>query len=57
MKNTETEVTSEFELCVVCNKETKVPRELHIDFRNHYVEGAGQLCFECYTKSLNYLKE
>lgn len=47
----------EFETCVMCNVDTNVPKSMHIDFRNNYVEGAGQLCFNCYTKTLNYIKE
>ena len=48
---------SEFENCVMCDKKTNVPKMLHIDFRTNYVEGAGQLCFECSTKGLTYIKD
>lgn len=41
---------TEFETCVICNVDTNVPKSMHIDFRNNYVDGAGQLCFNCYTK-------
>jgi hypothetical protein len=51
------ESNTEFESCVMCNKLTNVPKMLHIDFRTNYVEGAGQLCFECNTKSLQYIKD
>lgn len=46
------EKTSKVEMdnCVYCEKETKYPKHMHIDFRMHYVEGAGQLCEECYDK-------
>jgi hypothetical protein len=47
----------QFETCVVCNIDTNVPKSIHVDFRHHYVEGAGQLCFDCYTKTLKYIKE
>jgi hypothetical protein len=40
----------EMDKCVYCDKETKYPKHMHIDFRMHYVEGAGQLCEECYDK-------
>jgi len=30
-----------------CNRETVYEKNTHIDFRLHYVEGAGQLCAEC----------
>jgi len=36
--------------CVCCGKETEYDREAHIDFRMYYVEGAGQLCEECWKK-------
>jgi len=48
---------TEFETCVICNVDTNVPKSMHIDFRNNYVDGSGQLCFNCYTKTLNYTKE
>lgn len=38
----------ETELCVSCWIDTKVLRNLHVDFREHYVEGVGQLCKECW---------
>jgi hypothetical protein len=53
----ESEKDSQFERCILCNKKTSVPKALHIEFRNHYVEGAGQLCFQCFTKNLQYLKD
>ena len=37
-----------YETCVMCSTETNVLKTTHIDFRNGYVEGAGQLCWECY---------
>ena len=38
------------ELCVTCKKETKYDREEHIDYRVGYIEGAGQLCLDCYDE-------
>ena len=38
------------EKCVVCNIETDVPVDKHVDLRYHYVEGAGQLCKSCWEK-------
>lgn len=35
------------DLCVCCGKDTGIPKETHLDFREFYVEGAGQLCREC----------
>ncbi len=40
--------------CVSCGVDTTYDREEHIDFRIGYIEGAGQLCLECYNKI--YLK-
>ena len=36
--------------CVTCNKETHYRIDDHIDMRIGYVEGAGQLCFDCYDE-------
>jgi hypothetical protein len=36
--------------CVSCNTETQYDETTHIDFRNNYVEGAGQLCQACSDK-------
>jgi hypothetical protein len=38
----------EFEKCVLCEEQTDVPKNLPIELREHYVEGAGQLCPKCY---------
>lgn len=40
--------------CVNCNKDSLYDRETHIDFRIGYIEGAGQLCLDCYD--LIYVK-
>ncbi len=37
------------DLCIMCGKETAYDFETHIDYRIGYVEGAGQLCYSCYT--------
>jgi hypothetical protein len=34
--------------CIMCGEETPYDYETHIDFRYGYVEGAGQLCKDCY---------
>jgi len=36
--------------CVVCGEKSIYDKEEHIDFRVGYIEGAGQLCLECYDK-------
>lgn len=41
----------ETEICILCGIDTKVPKHLHIDLRKHYVEGAGQLCENCWAKT------
>ena len=38
------------EICILCGKETTVDVNTHIDFRTGYIEGAGQLCVECYQR-------
>ena len=40
----------EFEKCIICGELTNVPKDLHISRREHYVEGAGQLCQKCFIK-------
>jgi hypothetical protein len=32
----------------MCGKKTTVSKTTHIDFRDGYIEGAGQLCSKCY---------
>jgi hypothetical protein len=41
---------SELEVCVSCNELTDVPKNMHVDQREHYVEGAGQLHPHCYEE-------
>ena len=40
--------------CVSCGKETGIPVNKHIDVRTGYIEGAGQICSDCFIK---YFKE
>ncbi len=42
-----------FERCIRCGKITNILKSLHIDFRDCYIEGGGQLCPECYYKLLH----
>ena len=37
--------------CVLCGAETPYDYETHIDLRIGYIEGAGQLCANCYRKT------
>jgi hypothetical protein len=39
-----------FEQCIMCGVETTLLKTTHIDFRYGYVDGAGQLCRDCYLK-------
>jgi len=43
--------TQETEKCILCGEDTGVPKTLHIDFRDCYIEGAGQLCISCYKET------
>lgn len=42
---------SPFERCVICGKLTTVRKETHIDFRDNYEIGFGQMCYECHKIS------
>ena len=33
--------------CILCGEETGYTRNTPVDMREHYVDGAGQLCLEC----------
>jgi hypothetical protein len=46
---------SKYEHCVGCKELTNVRKDLDISLRHHYIEGSGQLCYECYM--LAYPKE
>lgn len=50
---TEENNESHFERCVICGKLTTVRKDTHIDFRDHYEIGLGQICYECHTKANN----
>ena len=39
-----------YEECILCGVETTTLKTTHIDFRTGYIEGAGQLCRDCYMK-------
>lgn len=44
---------NEKDKCVLCGKATEYEKETPVDERLYYVEGAGQLCAECYNKLNN----
>ena len=39
--------SKEKDRCVLCGKETPYTKDTHIGNREHYIEGAGQLCETC----------
>lgn len=34
--------------CVLCGKDSPYEMDVNIDYRNGYIEGAGQLCENCW---------
>ena len=45
------ENNTQTEKCIDCGKDTGVSINTHVDFRKNYIEGAGQLCSECFIKT------
>ena len=41
-------VSGEMERCVLCWRETDVPKDTPVSRRRYYLEGQGQLCAKCY---------
>ena len=37
------------ECCVVCHKLMDIPKNMPVDQRQNYYEGAGQICDECWN--------
>ena len=46
-----------YEQCILCGIETTTLKTTHVDFRTGYIEGAGQLCRECYMKGSSESRE
>jgi hypothetical protein len=46
-----------YEDCILCGCKTTTLKTTHIDFRTGYIEGAGQLCRECYMKGSSESRE
>lgn len=42
-------IRTQFESCVVCEKMIVVPIYQTVQTRSYYIEGAGQLCEDCYA--------
>lgn len=45
------------DLCLSCKVETEYSHDTSIEYREYYVEGAGQLCKKCYDAIISNLKE
>jgi len=45
------------DLCISCETETPYSHDTSIEYRDHYVEGAGQLCENCYNTIMDKLAE
>lgn len=39
-----------YEHCVCCHRKVKVLKNEEIEYRQFYIEGAGQLCYDCFQK-------
>ena len=38
------------EYCILCGRLTEAAKDQPLSEREHYIEGAGQLCTECYQE-------
>lgn len=45
------------DLCISCKIETEYSHDTSLDYREYYIEGAGQLCKSCYDNIINNLRE
>ena len=52
----ETNIKNKHDKCVICNEKTEYAEMDHVDARNFYVEGAGQLC-QAYFDNCYYEKK
>jgi hypothetical protein len=43
-------IPEDSEICVCCGKDANVSKFTHVDLRDNYVDGAGQLCEECFVR-------
>ena len=39
-----------YDNCVCCGKQSDEPETRSVEYRNYYVEGAGQLCENCFIE-------
>ena len=47
---------SEKDRCISCEVETPYHMDINIDYRNYYINGAGQMCKDCYEMLILNLK-
>jgi len=47
---TKSQHSAEKEPCILCGKLTETAKEQPVSGREYYIEGAGQLCRECYQE-------
>ena len=45
------------DLCISCEGETKYSHDTSIEYRDYYIEGAGQLCKKCYDNIVSNLEQ
>lgn len=43
-----TQENKKYERCVCCHRTVSILKDEVIDFRPFYIEGAGQLCYDCF---------
>lgn len=48
------EKANQVEICVLCGAETPYKFYEHVDMRNGYIDGCGQLCEKCYNKGVDH---
>tara|TARA_R100000008_G_scaffold14091_1_gene6874 strand:+ start:777 stop:950 length:174 start_codon:yes stop_codon:yes gene_type:complete len=45
---------NKYDECVICGETTEYAEMDHINARNFYIEGAGQLCQGCFDETYHY---
>lgn len=45
------------DLCISCKIETEYSHDTSLDYREYYIEGAGQLCKSCHDNIISNLRE
>ena len=51
------ETDDDIELCILCESPTNYKISDHVDTRNAYIEGMGQLCGRCHYDHYMYQRE